>query len=110
MSKNSNRKRSLSGFLRKSFGLGKNIGSIVSKSLGLNTRLVLKRLRSEHINNLEKKTRFIPFGSKLKQLSGDAIRFQIKIKSYKGMRHKQKYPARGQRTHTNAKTKRKMWY
>ena len=52
MSKNSNRKRSLSGFLRKSFGLGKNIGSIVSKSLGLNTRLVLKRLRSEHINNL----------------------------------------------------------
>ena len=31
-----------------------------------------------------------------------------KIKTYKGIRHKLKYPCRGQRTHTNAKTVKKL--
>jgi ribosomal protein S13 len=34
--------------------------------------------------------------------------FSKKIKSYKGIRNKLKYPARGKRTHTNAKTKKKL--
>jgi ribosomal protein S13 len=34
--------------------------------------------------------------------------FSKKIKTYKGIRNKLKYPARGQRTHTNAKTKKKL--
>jgi ribosomal protein S13 len=32
--------------------------------------------------------------------------FLSKIKTYKGVRHKLGYPVRGQRTHTNAKTKK----
>jgi len=31
---------------------------------------------------------------------------QMKIRSYKGFRHKKRLPLRGQRTHTNAKTRR----
>lgn len=110
MRKRSSRKRTLSKFIQKSFGYGKSLESNLSKFLGLNTRLSLKRLRSYHVNDLEKKTRPIPFGLKVRDFIRDSIRFQINIKNFKGMRHKQKYPARGQRTHTNAKTKRKMWY
>jgi small subunit ribosomal protein S13 len=36
------------------------------------------------------------------------INNQVAIKSYKGLRHKNRYPVRGQRTHTNAKTQRKL--
>lgn len=32
----------------------------------------------------------------------------ISIKSYKGLRYKNGYPVRGQRTHTNSKTQRKL--
>ena len=32
----------------------------------------------------------------------------ISIKSYKGLRYKKGYPVRGQRTHTNSKTQRKL--
>jgi len=32
----------------------------------------------------------------------------ITIKSYKGLRHKNGYPVRGQRTRTNSKTQRKL--
>lgn len=36
------------------------------------------------------------------------INHHILIKSYKGVRHKNGYPVRGQRTHTNAKTQKKL--
>ena len=72
--------------------------------------LLVINLTGQGLGDLEKKTRPIPFGLKVRDFIRDSIRFQINIKNFKGMRHKQKYPARGQRTHTNAKTKRKMWY
>ena len=43
-----------------------------------------------------------------KKLFQDNLNFLFKIKSYRGLRHKFKYPSRGQRTHTNAKTKQKF--
>jgi len=36
------------------------------------------------------------------------INNHISIKSYKGLRHKNGYPVRGQRTRTNSKTQRKL--
>ena len=36
------------------------------------------------------------------------INNHIVIRSYKGMRHKNAYPVRGQRTHTNGKTQKKL--
>ena len=38
------------------------------------------------------------------------IKMQILIGSYKGLRHKQLLPVRGQRTHTNRKTQRMLSY
>ena len=38
----------------------------------------------------------------------EIFEFLFKIRTYRGVRHKLKYPARGQRTHTNAKTKQKF--
>jgi small subunit ribosomal protein S13 len=36
-------------------------------------------------------------------------KFYIDLKNYKGIRHKYKYPVRGQRTRTNAKTTKKKF-
>ncbi len=38
----------------------------------------------------------------------DFIDFLKKLKTYRGLRHKYAYPCRGQRTHTNAKTQKKL--
>ncbi len=38
------------------------------------------------------------------------IKFQVELKSFKGKRFIYRYPVRGQRTHTNAKTSRKFRY
>ena len=47
-------------------------------------------------------------GKKLKNSQKQTFEFLFKIRSYRGVRHKLKYPSRGQRTHTNAKTKQKF--
>jgi len=45
---------------------------------------------------------------KKKELVKSNILFLIQNKVYRGIRHKLGYPVRGQRTHTNACTKKKL--
>ena len=47
-------------------------------------------------------------GGVLQKNLKENINKKIKIKSYQGIRHKNKLPVRGQRTHTNAKTQRRF--
>lgn len=41
-------------------------------------------------------------------LSGDNILAKVRMGSYQGLRHQMCLPVHGQRTHTNAKTQRKL--
>jgi small subunit ribosomal protein S13 len=77
--------------------------------LGLNykpNRVKLKLKHKEKIDNLIKKN---TFGGTLELKVKRAITHYITLKSYKGTRHKHHRPVRGQRTHTNAKTARKLF-
>jgi small subunit ribosomal protein S13 len=104
-------KSSLGQFLKKSYGLSLNKGTFISKFLGFNSRLGLeKKLSGKNVNSVKKTVSSLFFDSALKDFVRSAIIFLIKIKSYRGIRHKSKYPARGQRTHTNGKTKKKFRY
>ena len=51
----------------------------------------------------------ISLGEDLKQKSKINIQRLIDIISYRGRRHKGGYPVRGQRTHTNAKTQKRLY-
>lgn len=111
MSKTLTSKRSLGQFLKKSYGFGTSKGIFISKFLGFNHRLALdKKLTGKNINSIKKRVKYLLFGPALKQFVKAAVLFLIRIKTYKGTRHKFKYPARGQRTHTNGKTKKKFRY
>lgn len=90
------------------FGVGnKTISSFYSK-FGINLKKSPKFLKESafnKINNLLKKSLV---GKKLQKNISKNLEFSMLLKTYKGMRHKLKYPVRGQRTHTNAKTKKKF--
>jgi small subunit ribosomal protein S13 len=60
------------------------------------------------ILRIKKYLRIQKTGSLLQTLIRKRINNFISIKSYKGLRHKNGYPIHGQRTHTNAKTQRKL--
>jgi small subunit ribosomal protein S13 len=76
---------------------------------GLNTRKSPSFIKNKHSADVSKfVANFSLVGRKVITNTKENIEFLSKIKSYKGLRHKMRYPVRGQRTHTNAKTRKKF--
>ena len=67
----------------------------------------VKSLSDEEVNRIAKviEKGYMVEGDLRKQIS-DTIKRLIEIKSYRGTRHVRKLPVRGQRTRSNARTKR----
>jgi small subunit ribosomal protein S13 len=94
--------------LYKIYGVGKSCLNRIYSKIGINlkTRPRIIKSNAEHEFNkiLKKKT----VGKYLKEKTKKSINFFYNIRSCKGIRHKKRYPIRGQRTHTNAKTKKRL--
>lgn len=89
------------------YGIGRtNVGTILSETQLDGSRRV-KSLTDEEVNKIAKviEKNFIVEGDLRRQLS-DTIKRLREIGSYRGMRHAKSLPARGQRTRSNARTKR----
>jgi small subunit ribosomal protein S13 len=93
------------------YGLGKFKSLFICKQLGFSKNFKIKNLSKEHINRLIKIIEHLnlKLSSDLKKSKIISIKKLISIKSYKGLRKIRGLPARGQRTHTNAKTSRKRF-
>ena len=94
----------------KEFGINKIINKKIYPKLGINTRRPAVKLKSTQIVKTEDFFKKIQLkrGKFLKEQVKKNIDFLINLKNYKGNRHKLNYPVRGQRTHTNAKTRNKF--
>ena len=91
------------------YGLGKKTSIFICKKLGFSVNLKIKDLSKEQLNKLifVIESLELELGSELKKLRSISLKRLISIKSYKGFRRNQGFPARGQRTHSNARTARK---
>ena len=90
------------------FGVNKKKIFSLCSNIGVNKRRLPKQLKSTFSNKVKTKLKSVLFGKRLKRKVLKSILFCIKIKTYRGIRNKFSYPARGQRTHTNGKTKKKI--
>lgn len=104
---------SFSSELQKVYGLGYNKLFFFKKKLGLNfyNKFFLNSLNLKFfVSNVAKyaKEKNFNFGLNLKQKIYLDIKFHIDLNSYKGFRHKNFFPVRGQNTHNNAKTVKKI--
>jgi len=83
-----------------------NVLGILNKA-GLDRTRKFKSLTDDEVSKLtkiiEKETMV---EGDLRRSVGDSIKRLIDIKSYRGIRHARRLPSRGQRTRTNARTKR----
>lgn len=89
------------------FGVGRsNVKAILVKA-ELDPARRFKTLTDDEVSKLtkiiEKET---AVEGDLRRTIGDNVKRLIEIKSYRGMRHAHRLPSRGQRTRTNARTKR----
>ena len=112
-------KKTISNALTIIFGIGKNRALQICHALCINPNkrfFELLRTKSAYISTIHKyisdksNWKNIPTSKVASLLSKEIhenIKNYIKIRCYRGLRHKLSLPVRGQRTHTNAQTQRK---
>jgi small subunit ribosomal protein S13 len=92
------------------FGIGHSLSKKICNNLGFQNSFLLKNLTDEDIYLISL------FVDDLKILvKGDLNRwlkqkidYLVSLNTYRGFRHRQGLPLRGQRTHTNARTTKKL--
>lgn len=105
-------KKAFSIALSSVYGLGNKKANLISKKLGFSSNLKVNKVTRIQINEFLKlmDSIDIPINNELKKKKNLNIKVLISIKSYRGLRTLAGLPVRGQRTHTNSKSARKMKY
>ncbi|OGS27386.1 MAG: 30S ribosomal protein S13 [Elusimicrobia bacterium RIFOXYB2_FULL_48_7] len=93
--------------LRYIFGIGKAVADKVLQTVQINPETRVKNLTEEEVGKLsaEISTNYKVEGDLRREISANIKRL-VDIGSYRGMRHRRNLPVRGQRTRTNARTRR----
>ena len=91
------------------YGIGLTKSKIILNKTNINPDIKCKDLSNEQLNNVRN---FITHNHEvegdLRRLHANYIRRLMEINCYRGKRHKLNLPMRGQRTRTNARTRRGM--
>lgn len=89
------------------YGIGRTRSQEIIDTLGLDPSLRAENLSGEDIVRLNELLQgsYVVEGDLRRQTQGDIKRL-ISIHSYRGLRHRLGLPVRGQRTHTNARTRK----
>lgn len=100
-------KKTINIALTNIYGIGKKRALDITKMLGINPNIRFGKITKTQLSKI---TKYISkeyiVGSFLRQEVTENIKKYIKIRHYKGLRHRMKLPVRGQRTHTNAQTRK----
>lgn len=96
--------------LKNIYGIGKSSAFKLCKKLGFSENLKVKSLSEEQIKKLLKlvENSDMLITSDLKKVKNLILKNLVFIKSYRGLRKIKGLPVRGQRTHTNGRTSRKI--
>nr|QPN54050.1 ribosomal protein S13 [Phytophthora chlamydospora] len=91
------------------YGINEYQSKKICKNIGINPQITLNKLKNNHVNRL---INYINKNLKVEQLlkksKTEKLNELIEIKSNRGIRQSLGLPVRGQRTHTNAKTSKKL--
>lgn len=89
------------------FGVGRKRSNEIIEKLGLDRNMRAEKLTEDEIAKLNAllQSEYVVEGDLRRQVQNNIKRL-ISIQSYRGMRHRLGLPARGQRTRTNARTRK----
>ncbi|MBI2065611.1 MAG: 30S ribosomal protein S13 [Candidatus Zambryskibacteria bacterium] len=88
------------------FGVGRSRARMILKKAGVSPELRSKEVNVEEENKIRSVIETITLEGDLKREVAGNIKRLKDIKTYRGFRHLRSLPVRGQRTKTNARTKR----
>jgi small subunit ribosomal protein S13 len=88
------------------YGIGLKTSRDILQKVGIEFDTRVKDLSEDEIVKLRAALAEYPIEGDLRRQINQNIRRLTDIACYKGIRHRRKLPVRGQRTHTNARTKK----
>jgi len=89
------------------YGIGRSQANNILTSTGVHPDTKVRELNDEQVNKIRKaiEEQYRVEGDLRKEISFNIKRL-MEIGSYRGLRHRRGLPVRGQRTHTNARTRK----
>ena len=89
------------------FGIGKKISNDICKDASVDISKRVSELNDEELNKIREliDNKITVEGDLRRKISMDIKRLND-LGCYRGLRHRKKLPVRGQRTHTNARTRK----
>ena len=88
------------------YGIGKTLANKILKKVNINPDTRVKDLTDEQVNEIRKEiTNYTVEGDLRREIALDIKRLR-EIGCYRGLRHRRGLPVRGQRTKTNARTRK----
>ncbi|MGL4393193.1 MAG: 30S ribosomal protein S13 [Fusobacteriaceae bacterium] len=88
------------------FGIGRPTSQKILTEAGVNFDTRVKDLSEEEVNKIRASIEGVKVEGDLRKDVRLAIKRLMDIKCYRGLRHKMNLPVRGQRTKTNARTRK----
>ena len=89
------------------YGIGRSQSNNILKAAGVNMDTKVRELNDDEVNKIRKviEEQYRVEGDLRKEISFNIKRL-MEIGSYRGLRHRRGLPVHGQRTHTNARTRK----
>lgn len=92
--------------IRYIYGIGPTNALAILKQANVELGVRVKDLTDDQVARLQKVVEAMPVEGELRRMVTQNIKRLEEIGAYKGLRHRKNLPARGQRTRSNARTKR----
>ena len=88
------------------YGIGRSTSNKVLADAGVSPDTYVKDLTEDEVRKLREKVDYLLVEGDLRRERSQNIKRLMEIGSYKGLRHRRGLPANGQRTKTNARTRK----
>ena len=88
------------------FGVGRSSAAEIVRQAGLSPDTKVKDLTEDEVVKLREAVESRQVEGELRRERSQNVKRLSEIGSYRGMRHRRSLPVRGQRTHTNARTRK----
>lgn len=88
------------------FGIGRTRARQICASVGVGTAVKIKDLTEEEVEKIRSEINRLPVEGDLRREISMNIKRLMDLGTYRGIRHRRGLPLRGQRTKTNARTRK----
>jgi len=88
------------------YGIGKKVAKDILKTAKVDPNISTKNLTSDEFKSIQTAVEALPTEGELRKIVRDNIETLKRIQAYRGLRHAMGLPVHGQRTRTNARTRK----